>query len=606
MPEYQIPRTRLGRLLYPLVRRVGWFFRDRPWVVIGVLWVVAYVLGCVGAAKQFAATGEQRSRCDPLYRALQLFIMDDGMVTNGLVASWELEVARFLAPAVAAYAALAALAAIFRDQVQMLRLRFFRGHVVICGLGRKGLALAIDFRRHGDRVVVIERDHDDKGISTCRQLGIIVLLGDATEKLFLQKARVAAASYIVAITGDDGTNAEIAVLAYEIVQARRNGLQRTVHCFVHVVELKLCALLARHRIFADFEDYFEARLFNIYQNSARTLFEEHPPDRGLIIADGPRTAHLVILGFGHMGESIAMQFAKAGHYASAKPSRLTVIDVEAEARRRSFYSRYPQFDQVCSAQFLERDVEDPETLEKVRAWAADSDMVATVIVALDDDGRSLSCGLNVLSRLAGCRVPLIVRMSDDAGLATLLERETGDADPLAHVHAFGVPSRACTRKMLLNEELDVLARAIHEEYVAQRGKECCANDPSTLPWEQLDPGLKDSNREQADHLRVKLRAIGCHGSREEQGKNPVTEFTDEEVEILAAMEHARWTAERALAGWRLGEKGVEDKTSPYLVPWRALPDHIRQYNRQAVRQIPKLLSLIGEKVYRGEPAAREG
>lgn len=575
------------------------FFREHQWAVIVALWVVAYALGCVGTAKQLAASGVTRSASEPFYRALQLFFLDDGMITDGPLASWELEVARFLAPTAAFYAAVAACLALFRDRLQMARLRYARHHVVICGLGRKGLTLAADFRSHGDRVVVIERDEANKGLATCRELGIAVLIGDATEPSVLKKARVAAAKYVVAICGEDGTNAEIALQAYELVQHRPRHLTGTVRCFVHIVEVKLCALFSQHRIFADFEDCFEAMVFNIYQNSARMLFEEHPPDRGQIVAGDLRPAYVIVLGFGRMGESVALQVARSGHYASGQRPRLTIVDSEAEAKKRSFYSRYPQFEQTCTAEFISSDVEDPEILEQVRRGATDPATVATVVVALDDDGRSLSCALNILSRLAGRVVPLIVRMSDDAGLAALLDSDVAGADSLTYVFPFGMPGCACTRKMLLNDELDVVAKAIHERYVAQRRREApAASDPSTRPWERLDPGLKDSNRQQADHLRVKLRAIGCYGAKDEAGKVPVSVLSDADVELLARMEHARWNAERFLAGWRLGEKDVRARTSPYLVDWQDLPDAIKEYDRQAVRDLPRLLQLIGEKIYR--------
>ena len=203
--------------------------------------------------------------------------------------------------------------------------------------------------------------------------------------------------------------------------------------------------------------------------------------------------------------------------------------------------------------------------------------------------------LSILSRLSDCKVPIIVLMSDDAGLASLLDAEVERSHPLAEVYPFGMPSVACTRRLLINEELDVLAKAIHEQYVQRRKREGRSeSDPSTLTWEQLDPDLKESNRQQADHVRVKLRAIGCYASSRGDGQLAVSEFSDDDVETLARMEHARWTAERFLAGWRLGPKDIRGKTNPYLVDWRELPDDVREYDRQAVRQISDLLALIGE------------
>ena len=147
------------------------------WPVLGGLWVVALVLGYIGAGKELAAASKPGPPAELFYRALQLFVLDDSVVVSPPIVSWELAVARFLAPAVAAYTAVQALVAIFREQLQSLRLRRIKNHVVICGLGRKGLQLAQDFHRQADRLVVIEHDEANEYIRYCREEGVIVLLG---------------------------------------------------------------------------------------------------------------------------------------------------------------------------------------------------------------------------------------------------------------------------------------------------------------------------------------------------------------------------------------------------------------------------------------------
>ena len=54
---------------------------------------------------------------------------------------------------------------------------------------------------------------------------------------------------------------------------------------------------------------------------------------------------------------------------------------------------------------------------------------------------------------------------------------------------------------------DVIARGIHEAY--RRNKTQPSVDPSMADWEQLREDLKNSNREQANHIFEKLREIAC-------------------------------------------------------------------------------------------------
>src|SRR5918992_2595484 len=110
------------------------------WYVLAVLFLLALALGIAGFRRYFDAVGEERSLADVVYLALRLFPLESGDVAPPV--PWELNVARFLAPAVALSAALQALAAVFSEQLQALRARLWRGHVVVCGLGEKGQLVA--------------------------------------------------------------------------------------------------------------------------------------------------------------------------------------------------------------------------------------------------------------------------------------------------------------------------------------------------------------------------------------------------------------------------------------------------------------------------------
>jgi hypothetical protein len=151
-----------------------------------------------------------------------------------------------------------------------------------------------------------------------------------------------------------------------------------------------------------------------------------------------------------------------------------------------------------------------------------------------------------------------------------------------------------------------LARAIHAGFVAEQKPNRGAEDPGMQPWGQLSEVFRESNRQQADHIAVKMRAIGCDVVPERDPRPAVTSFErtvstgQSEEEVLAAMEHNRWNAERWLAGWTLasGPKNLARRTSPHLVPWAGLPEDVKGYDRTAVRLIPALLTSVGLKACR--------
>jgi tetratricopeptide (TPR) repeat protein len=142
-----------------------------------------------------------------------------------------------------------------------------------------------------------------------------------------------------------------------------------------------------------------------------------------------------------------------------------------------------------------------------------------------------------------------------------------------------------------------IAREIHDNYRNRRKKQQ-SEDPSLADWDKLVESYKNSSRAQADHIAQKLKAAG-YGVRKARGKPRARQFSPEEVEIMAELEHGRWNVERLLAGWKWGLiKDEANKISPYIIPWSQLTEDLKEYDRDAARQIPYLLEQVGMEVVR--------
>jgi hypothetical protein len=116
----------------------------------------------------------------------------------------------------------------------------------------------------------------------------------------------------------------------------------------------------------------------------------------------------------------------------------------------------------------------------------------------------------------------------------------------------------------------------------------------------LPEGIKESNRYQADHIGVKLKAVGYGIAPLADWDADKFEFAPEEVERMAQMEHERFVEERLRAKWRYapGEKHLRRKSSPLLIPWENLPDAEKDKNRNTIRGLPIFLARAGFQVYR--------
>ncbi|NIO49922.1 MAG: hypothetical protein GTN73_10900 [Candidatus Aminicenantes bacterium] len=160
-------------------------------------------------------------------------------------------------------------------------------------------------------------------------------------------------------------------------------------------------------------------------------------------------------------------------------------------------------------------------------------------------------------------------------------------------------SRLVVRDVLLGSAREVLAKTIHEKYRKNNKGKVPDDNPAMAPWEKLREDLKESNRQQADDLPEKLKAVGCDFAPVVGREPKLMEFTDEEIEIMAKMEHSRWNSEKFMAGWSFGEKkNPANKTHPCLVAWKDLPEKDREKDRGAVRRIPELLKSAKFEIYR--------
>jgi hypothetical protein len=142
-----------------------------------------------------------------------------------------------------------------------------------------------------------------------------------------------------------------------------------------------------------------------------------------------------------------------------------------------------------------------------------------------------------------------------------------------------------------------LARAIHERYYQRQQGVKPSGDPAMQPWETLREDLKESNRQQADQIPKKLQAIG-YGIRPVTGEETEEHWlTKEKLELLAKMEHNRWTAHKRDQGWTYGPvKDDNMKLHPCLVSWEELAEEEKEKDRQVVRDIPELLRDAGFEI----------
>jgi hypothetical protein len=558
------------------------FWRDYQWWVVGLAAVAAFVLGFVGFFEHDA------SPTDAVYNSLKLFIFHESEANTGVGVC--VNIARFLAPGVAGYAALIALGSLFHERWLQMKGARRHGHIVLCGLGYVGSAFLESLLTARKRVVVIEKDPESPNRQLCRRRGVPVIVGDAQQKGVLQAAGIERAARLLAATPDDAVNAEIVACAQELTtltEDRRRRRQTAItrrrgaglSCLARIADPDLCTWLriaeAKRHDAGSALDFF-----NPYDISGRLMLEEFPFDTR------PGRPHILVAHPDAAGARLI--FYAARHWYGLRPDNtvpllITVVDDHAEQQVDALVGEYPVLENEKVCEF----VTCPATVRSIqRRLASQGSGISRAYVTAYDDAQALESALKLrreFDALNG-KVPLVVALSGAEGIASLV-KNSGSSD----MDVFLTLERTCDADFAEGGSFETMARAIHDRY-----GDIHAGKDRPPQWSKLDESFKASNRSQARHIAVKLKEIGYQIVPLCDWKATDFTFTSEEIEKLAEMEHDRWWEERRADRWKWGEKRSDGlKENPYMVNWHELPADIAEWDRVFVRAIPALLASVG-------------
>jgi hypothetical protein len=520
---------------------------------IAAVAVIAGVLGYVGYVLFLARPGVTAGSgwTDVLYYTLQLFLLDAAALDSAGNLPWQLDLARFLAPATTALTLALTAKAVYDSTYQAVRARQLRDHTVVCGSGAPTLLLARDVEAEGRTCVVIgptpsSAEHE----SSRRRHSVLHLGGDPRDAAVLREARVGRAREVVVVTGDSARNTDVAA-------AVRTALGDTAappRCFLEMSSPELAAALAAHELNSASKVHVE--FFDPVGRAARRLLDRYLPSSG--------QGAVVLVGEGDMVDALEHDLRRRADLGTAPAT----------------WARLP--------------------IDRLATYQAPTDLVLAV-VSVSGDLRAVRYGLEMLRRLREVAVEIVVATRSSTSLgATISGKDLADSRiGRAQLHLFNSTDNVYALNSLRDGVYLDMARAAHEAYVRQaraRG-ESERDNPSTVPWEQLPDHLRRANVEQAYSVGDKLRESGL-AVIPSDGATSTFVFEGAELERLARGEHARWCRAKTRAGWQHGPRDEASRTHPDLVEWDELTEQSRQKDRDAVAEIPEQLRRVGLQIVR--------
>jgi len=469
---------------------------------------------------------------------------------------------------------------VFSEQFNLLKASFKQNHVISVGISKKGRqlfkSLKEDYQQKG---IAIEKETEHADINSVKKQGHLVIIGNAEEESTLLEAGIKRASSLIVFLENEQTVIEIIESVQDIYD--KSKCQNNLLCFLHISSPRLIDLVKNTGIHLD-NNQIQLRFFNIHKMLARQFFSQFPIDlqrSGKKLSDINK---IVFLGYGDFAKAMLVQAMRIFHISVENDLKIAVYSEQADKDRNYFKEQYPKADKIFPIEFhnfqgtYNELVAREELLEK-----GDETLF---IIAFDQDQTNLNTALELLDKTQNSKFPIYVLNAEGKGLRKLI-RYSEESD---RIKFFGQMEDICNLEFITGNKQDKLAQAIHDDYRKLLSGASSESAKYTSDWLTLSEDAKDASRAQADHIPYKF--LLTH--KDWPASNPdQLNFSDDEVETLAIIEHNRWMAHRYINGWDYGEvRNDAQKLHPSLIPWEVLSESEKQKDRDTILRIKILLN----------------
>jgi hypothetical protein len=369
---------------------------------------------------------------------------------------------------------------------------------------------------------------------------------------------------LLALGTDSTANLELVRRALNLREASPTGELERLWIRIDPRELRTSIGREEFPKFADAAQ--EARLISLPEARCRRLLHDQPPNKVRVVAGTSRAA-IVVIGLGETGLELLGRLCAQAQSPTHDPLVIVLVDTEAPAIRRELLELWPALSLVAEISALALEPRLPQSAVALFRHVHAEDLVPSCLyIALED-----------------------------AALCAAWEREIGLAVRLAGRESPLILSVACAEEsdrslFAEEEEVELLQRELHADYMRCFGVP--TTKPSAVDWCHLPFDYREDNRSAADHFWTKaldldLLIVPAPGSE-------AVSIDESMIDTLAAAEHRRWIASRAIAGWRFGETQSEsERTHPSMVAWVDLTEVDREKDRAVIRELPTVLRAAG-------------
>jgi hypothetical protein len=465
--------------------------------------------------------------------------------------------------------------------------------IVVIGLGDKGLEIVKSAYRDGNEVVIIEQNPDCPLLREASALGATAWIGDGASKADLATACWCRPRRLWIMTNDNDVNLQILDQVNGLFAAQKTaaGSAQRMDVYVSIDDsLDIPDVITLASLNIASEEYY-VHLTHMEEDAAMWLLRCFP----IALREG-RAPRVLVVGLGEQGRAIMKELYMLCHYPEVNDGPELVAVERESSRIATLQKEFAFLGHPANSQIAQFPIVNVLPAQDAKAWTFDTyrdevrggDGFSHVFISIGSDVANIALAERIWAwekALAPAAVPTIVPV--------IYERDTADwvrlnavheKESYALLHPFCVDDAYSSEALAWRKGLEAMAQRVNMAYGGEED------------WFQLSQEKRRSNLANARALLT--RFPGGEIATHEQGL-----LSDETyIEKDAECEHNRWNAYVLLAGIHFAElqngnvkyKNVKlrdlARVNANLVPYKALDETIKEYDRRMVRQRHEILA----------------
>ena len=298
--------------------------------------------------------------------------------------------------------------------------------------------------------------------------------------------------------------------------------------------------------------------------------------------------HLVIFGMNDISETISINAAHVAHYPNyihnhSLRTRITIIDEHISIKYKQLIHKYehlfnnsyyrlvipgkdnavkevhrPMYEKIredfvdIEWEFVEASVHDAEIKNKLSFWATDPSQRLSVVFSNEHEVVNIEDSMQLSDIIYSSGIPIYIYMRDDSIYNSIELNKT-----YSNIRIFGMIDRGYD-VTLPHIRMAKIINHIYDQFYMENRPHLNKSDWQAVyaveinesemeaSWEKLSNVKRQSNIRNALSVETKMRSVGLNSDDWDK----FYDISQQDIEMLAEVEHNRWSVEELILGWR--------------------------------------------------------